>query len=157
MVVAMPVGTLATPVGVRLVVRATQGTVGVALAPALVAPTAPIAPVVSVGAVAAILARVVGTAEARVIAELAGTLGEAIRVVGIPAVGIPAVGIPAVGILAEATLAAGIPAEAILAAGIPVAAPRWLGRAPRRRAHGRAPADGAARTFLADPLRAVGE
>jgi hypothetical protein len=41
-------------------------------------------------------------------------------------------------------------------AGIPVAAAGAMGRAPWRRARARTPPDAAARTFLADPLRAAG-
>ena len=47
-------------------------------------------------------------------------------------------------------------AAAGLAAGIPLAAAGAMGRASRRRAPARAPRDAAARTFLADPLRAAG-
>ena len=50
--------------------------------------------------------------------------------------------------------AAGAPAR--LAAGIPLRPLGLLGPAPRRRARDRAPADAAARAFLADPLRAPG-
>src|SRR5262249_56388718 len=41
-------------------------------------------------------------------------------------------------------------------AGIPLAAAGAMGRAPWRRAPARTPPDAAARTFLADPLRAAG-
>jgi hypothetical protein len=42
-----------------------------------------------------------------------------------------------------------------LAAGIPLAAAGAMGRAPRRGARARTPCDAAARTLLADPLRAA--
>ena len=46
-------------------------------------------------------------------------------------------------------------APARLAAGIPLGTARGLGGAPSRRAHHRAPADAAARAFLADPVCAA--